>query len=48
MIDLDLVSAASMALGDRAVAAGVWSPALYQLSPAKAACLDSAARRSIS
>jgi len=41
LVDLGLVSAANMALGDRAVAAGVLvAVALYQLSPAKAACLD--------
>ena len=41
LIHLDMVSAVSLSLGDRAVAAGVLvAAALYQLSPAKAACLD--------
>jgi predicted metal-binding membrane protein len=41
LTELDMVSAASLSLGDRAVAAGVLvAVALYQLSPAKAACLD--------
>ena len=41
LIHLDMVSAASLSLGDRGVAAGVLiAVALYQLSPAKAACLD--------
>ena len=41
LISLHMVSAASLSLGDRAVAAGVLvAAALYQLSPAKAACLD--------
>ena len=41
LIDLDMISAAGLSLGDRAVAAAVLvGAALYQLSPAKAACLD--------
>jgi predicted metal-binding membrane protein len=41
LIDLGLVSSASLALGDRAMAAALLAgAALYQLSPIKAACLD--------
>lgn len=41
LINLGVVSAASLSLGDRAVAAGVLvAAALYQLSPVKAACLN--------
>lgn len=41
LIDLDLVAAASLALGNRALAAALLvAAALYQLSRAKAACLD--------
>ena len=41
LIDLGLLSSASLALGDRVVAAALLvGAALYQLSPVKAACLD--------
>jgi predicted metal-binding membrane protein len=41
LIDLGLLSTASLALGSRALAAGLLiTVALYQLTPAKAACLD--------
>lgn len=41
LIDLGLLSAASLAVGDRTLAAALLVvAALYQLSPAKAACLD--------
>lgn len=41
LIDLGLVTSANLALGHRAVAAALLvGAALYQLSPAKAACLD--------